>query len=340
MQPMTELDAVSLRDYYRRFAELEAAGTSPIYSEWARGVAADDEILTRLLTLPRVKRQANLLFAAARHLGAGEGDFAGLRTWLLANWGACAEVMLTHATQTNEAGRCAVLLPQLAAIDGPVALIEVGASAGLCLYPDRCSYRYLTEAGTVDLDPVDGPSPVRIEARLAGTPAPDRLPEIVWRAGIDLNPLDVRDAGTRSWLRSLIWPEHDERRARLDAAADIVAADPPHLVAGDLLEQVESLIAEAPAGSTVVVFHSAVLVYVDPDERARFAELMRGLTRERADRRAGGQARIVWLSNEGRDVFPEIGAQVNGPTDGKFVLAVNGRAVALTGPHGQSSRSL
>ena len=44
--------------------------------------------------------------------------------------------------QTNEAGRCAVLLPVLAALPQPLALLEVGASAGLCLYPDRYAYRY------------------------------------------------------------------------------------------------------------------------------------------------------------------------------------------------------
>ena len=86
MQPMTELEAVTLRDYYGKFSRLEAAGTSPIYTSWAEGVATDDEVIALLLELPRPKRQANLLFAAARHLGAGEGSYADLRTWLLEHW--------------------------------------------------------------------------------------------------------------------------------------------------------------------------------------------------------------------------------------------------------------
>lgn len=80
MQPMTELDADPLRDYYRKFAQYEATGSSPIYAAWATGVAEDDEIIALLLDLPKPKRQANLLFAAARHLGAGEGDYPTLRT--------------------------------------------------------------------------------------------------------------------------------------------------------------------------------------------------------------------------------------------------------------------
>jgi hypothetical protein len=51
-------------------------------------------------------------------------------------------VALSRRTQTNEPGRCATLLPALAALDGPLALIEVGASAGLCLHVDRYSYDY------------------------------------------------------------------------------------------------------------------------------------------------------------------------------------------------------
>ena len=74
MQPMTELEAETLRDYYGKFARLEASGTSPIFTAWAEGVATDDEVISLLLELPRPKRQANLLFAAARHLGAGEGS--------------------------------------------------------------------------------------------------------------------------------------------------------------------------------------------------------------------------------------------------------------------------
>ena len=45
--------------------------------------------------------------------------------------------MRTRATQTNEAGRCAILLPVLAALPQPLALLDVGASAGLCLYRDQ-----------------------------------------------------------------------------------------------------------------------------------------------------------------------------------------------------------
>ena len=338
MQPMTELDAETLRDYYGKFARLEASGTSPIYTAWAEGVAADDEVIALLLELPRPKRQANLLFAAARHLGAGEGTYADLRAWLLRHWNDVRELMLARSTQTNEAGRCATLLPALARIPGPLALMEVGASAGLCLYPDRYSYRFTVTgavgaefAQSTTLDPADGPSAIVLDCELTNISVPERLPEVAWRAGIDLNPLDITDVDQREWLTSLIWPEHEARRERLLAAASIAAADPPRLVRGDLLDTVESLLAEVPAGTQPVVFHSAVLAYVDAEVRACFASLMRS----RDD--------VVWISNEGAGVLPDTPAQLETlgvEADGRFVLSVDGRAVALTGPHGQSYTGL
>ncbi|MGC2938820.1 MULTISPECIES: DUF2332 domain-containing protein [unclassified Brevibacterium] len=335
---MTELEAETLRDYYGKFARLEASGTSPIYTAWAEGVAADDEVIALLLELPRPKRQANLLFAAARHLGAGEGTYADLRAWLLRHWDDVRELMLARSTQTNEAGRCATLLPALARIPGPLALMEVGASAGLCLYPDRYSYRFTVTgavgaefAQSTTLDPADGPSAVVLDCELTNVSVPERLPEVAWRAGIDLNPLDITDVDQQEWLTSLIWPEHEARRERLLAAASIAAADPPHLVRGDLLDTVESLLAEVPAGTQPVVFHSAVLAYVDAEVRACFASLMRS----RDD--------VVWISNEGAGVLPDTPAQLETlgvEADGRFVLSVDGRAVALTGPHGQSYTGL
>ncbi|WP_209324391.1 DUF2332 domain-containing protein [Brevibacterium renqingii] len=348
MQPMTELEGDRLRRYYRTFARVEAADTSPVYAEWAQGVAKDDAIIYLLLDLPQPKRQANLLFAAARHLGAETGSFARLRTWLLAHWDETSALMLERSTQTNEAGRCAVLLPELARLEGPLSLIEVGSSAGLCLYPDRYSYHYrATEAGEssdrgtvlsdphsvrlISIDPTQGRSNVVIECELRNASAPERIPEVVWRAGIDLDPIDITEPDQRSWLRSLIWPEHDERRERLTGAAEIVADDPPRLVSGDLCERIESLIAEAPSDSQIVVFHSAVLAYVDAPRREEFAAVMRA------------HPETMWLSNEGAGVLPGTRVQLEAcgvDADGRFVLSVDGVAKALTGPHGQSYEGL
>jgi hypothetical protein len=311
---------------YRAWAEVEALGISDLYFDWATGVAADEVVVQLLDELPATKRQPNLVFAAARMVGVPLVPYHEARSEFVARWAAIREVVLTHATQTNEVRRCAVLMPELAKISGPIALLEVGASAGLCLYPDAYAYRFVTEHGVDELTPPNG-STVLLETELRGRQAPRRLPEIVWRAGIDLNPLDVADPVSLEWLETLVWPEHDERRRNLHAAASIVAAERPLLVAGDLCEEFEEVLAGAPSDATLVVYHSAVLVYLTPDARESFV----------AKVRASG---AVWISNEGKSVLPEVATLLPEDAENGTVLAVNGTPVAIVGPHGQFFHAL
>src|SRR4029079_13787589 len=92
-----------------------------------------------------------------------------------------------------------------------------------------------------------------IECTATGMTPPDGLHEVVWRAGLDLNPLDVTDCADVGWLDALIWREHARCRARLRAAVAVAAADPPLLVRGDLVDDLPALAAQAPDGATLVV---------------------------------------------------------------------------------------
>ena len=317
---------------YRAFASREARGMSACYEGWAAGIAADPQIVALIDQLPAVKRQPNLVFGAARLHGVPVGEYPAFAVWLREHWGEIAATCLTHATQTNEPGRCAVLLPALAALAGPLALIEVGASAGLCLLPDRYSYRYGlargfdSTGGERMLHPVDGPSPVLLDCAISGpVPLPERMPEIVWRAGIDLNPLDVSSDDDVAWLDALIWPEHDDRRTRLRGAVALARQQPVEIVRGDLNDQIAALVARAPDGATVVVFHTAVLAYLNEQGRNRFADQMTRLP-------------VRWLSNEGQSVVPGVLERlVQAPADASaFILALDGEPIALTQPHGRS----
>ncbi len=323
------VSASPITDRYRMFAEIEAHGVSALYEDWALGIADDTEAGALIAGLPLAKQQPNLVFASARRADVPLLPWFRARSDFISRWDTIEATALSRATQTNEAGRCATLLPAFAARQRPLALIEVGASAGFCLYPDRYSYLYRTLEGPVRLDPESGPSPVLLRCDFTGSPTPPYLPDVVWRAGVDLNPLDPTDPETIDWLETLVWPEHTERRERIRAAASIAASEPPILERGDLLDVLPSLVESAPADAEVVVFHSAVMPYMSADDRAAFRELVEDLP-------------VTWVSNEGSMVFPDIERLLPQDADarGSFILAVDGSPIALTSPHGGYYRGL
>ncbi|MSO99549.1 MAG: DUF2332 domain-containing protein [Acetobacteraceae bacterium] len=301
---------------FRRFADLEAKGHSALYEALAVGVSEDRAILDFLSELPEAKQQPNLLLAALRFVCGTPTDWPDFVAGFHERKSEIRDRILRCRTQTNEPARCAVLLPVFAQPRRDLALIEAGASAGLCLLPDRYGYHY------------DGHAPFGPEPRFpcratAATPVPAAHPSVVWRAGLDLNPLDARNADDMAWLEALVWPDQPSRIQRLRAAIAVAQADPPRLVMGNLLTDLPALAAEAPRDAALVIYHTAVLAYVaDPAARARFVRTVTDLN-------------AIWISNEVPGVFPEIAAKVSvaRPT-GAFLLAVNGEPVAWTDPHG------
>lgn len=299
---------------YAEFAAREAAGSSPAYENLSVAISHDAGLIARLDTLPPAKRQPNLLYAVVRYLGGPVTDTDAFLTFARAHWFAIEAELLRRTTQTNEIGRCALLLPVLAELPQPLALLEVGASAGLNLYPDRYAYRY----GDHEI----GAGPPLLECALTGREPPATRPEVVWRAGLDLNPLDLTDPADLAWLDALIWPEHAHRRERLAAAVRIAAADPPLLLRGDLVDDLPSLAARAPEGATLVVFHTSVLYQVAAGRRHRFIDLVRDMPGH-------------WLCAEGAAVMSS-GRLPNPPDETLHnVLSLDGRPLAWTRPHGQ-----
>jgi hypothetical protein len=298
-------------------AERQLRGVSPSYERLCLGVADDLALILLLETLPPPKRQPNLLLATVRFLDGPVDSYAAFRAFVLAQWATVSRTMLARRTQTNEPRRCATLLPALAALPQPLALLEVGASAGLCLYPDRYAYRYNGRA-------VLGASPVVFDCTVTGAaPLPTTLPSVVWRAGLDLNPLDVHDDDDMRWLRNLVWPEQIDRFETLSAAIDVARRDPVVVQSGDLTTDVAAVAATAPANATLVVFHSAVLAYLDDAQRALFRAEMGKLAARRP---------TVWVSNEGPGVVVDLPVP---PGPVPFVLARDGVALAYASPHGE-----
>ncbi len=320
---MTPDAAANVATRYARFAA-EAPARSPLYAEWAAGVACDPTIAGILARIEPTHRQPPLVFAVSRLLGAPESSYAHWAAWIRAHADAVVTECGRRSIQTNEPLRCAALLPALALVDGPIALLELGASAGLCLYPDRYSYRFVGADRTVRLDPVTGPSAVQLECALRGPRRPPRLalPEIVWRGGIDVNPLDAADADDRRFLTTLVWPGESGRADRVRAALDIVAADPPVLVAADATDPdvLARVAALAPAEATLVVSTPGVLPHIPRVGRERLIEAVRGMDAE-------------WITIDPPDLH-DWHPPLDASTWGGFVLGRNGIPVAAVDPLG------
>jgi hypothetical protein len=316
----------SREELSRRFAQhARAYGEhSPLYERLSLGIAEDGNLLD-LAACARSVPPTNLFFAAvhllllggARHPLAGfydsvsegaleSGDpFPAFRSFCLEHAREIREILSTRRVQTNEVRRCALLLPAfgLAAqrAGRPLALVEVGASAGLNLLFDRYAYDY----GDGEMRGESG-SAVRLRCEIRGDrppPLPDELPEVACRLGIDLNPLDVRDGETVRWLEALVWPEEFACRAPLlRRAISTARSSPPALLAGDALDLLPEVLANLPEGATPCVFHSFTLNQFPIDAREEFSAILashasrRNLYRVSVEWLGGGDAPVLSLS--------------------------------------------
>ena len=279
---------------FRRHADmLVHSGRSPLYIELMRAAADDIERggeVARLFegvpappgSVPQLRLVAALHYLvlsgqvpelAAFYPSAG-GDRQPSEAWPVAlatiaeHFGQIKE-RLYRTVQTNEPGRSAVLFSGLLWLAArhrrPIRLLEMGASAGLNLLVDRYSYR----AGDLELgdpasplrfvDPWDPPPPVDLSAATAEL-------RIVARAGCDVSPLDPSRPDDQLALLSYIWPDELHRIDRLRAALSIAARDPAPVARRRGSEWLPEALAAAEEGELVVVWHSVMRQYVEPEE--------------------------------------------------------------------------
>ncbi len=263
---------------FRRFSDEAGDHGSLLYRNLAERLSRDPEILRTASGTP-ITTVPNLFFAAVHYLlltGAVHAlsdfypsvrqdrrprsdPYPVFREFCLAHADEIRHLISSRLLQTNEVRRCACLLPVFGLVsaiapDRPLVLIEVGSSAGLNLLWDRYAYDYGDGAIYGDAG-----SRVRLVCRVRGEarpPIPSTLPDVRFRVGIDLSPVDVTDPDAFLWLRALIWPEHAERRDLLRCAARIAEEHPPELVQGDALDELPRLFKRVPRGAALCVFHT------------------------------------------------------------------------------------
>lgn len=297
----------------RRVLDWEAiiSADSAMYSRIALSVADDPEILELIQATRPGQLEMNMLLAAVQYLlfsdrenplaewyqslggdrtaGDLEGQFAA---FVKEHREPISQLIGSRLVQTNEVARCTFLLPAYNLINKttglPIALIEVGTSAGLTQNVDRYGYRYDSAAGSVELAP---DSTVHLTSSI-GDQVPalaTMIPEIVWRRGCDLNAVDITDIDQARWLQALVWPDQLARHERLDAAIKLAQFHPPTVVGGDVFDVLPELVSAAPLDAALVVQHSWVLNQFSAAERLQFYTMLDDMAAERPVYRVGAE---------------------------------------------------
>lgn len=305
---MTAAETLAESDQLARlwngYARTVYGSYSALNAALAKAVSESELLLDFVRRQPRHAHDPNMLLAAIQFLVLGgvdhpvallyEGDVdPGTTTDLgvqlesfCARFDAdLSRILAARRIQTNEVGRSSGLALGLACaarvLGEPLALLDVGASAGLNLLLDQYRLRFSTgqEVGPSS-------SPVQIECRVepAGTPLPQRLPAIDRRMGLDRDPVDLADPDNVRWLLACIWPGTG-RHDRAAAAMKLAGRTPPHVARGDMVADLRPMIRRLRPGAVVVV-NSWSFSYLDADKRLAY---------EGALRDAGRDGPVAWI---------------------------------------------
>jgi hypothetical protein len=272
------------------------------------GIARQDDLLERLAELPPDRLPGLLGGAAVRFLARrdnpeplatyfpvpyrpqpdfDDGFFAAFAEFCSSRLDDISAVCWDHRYQMNEVARCAQIAVGVAAtvtpFDDRIGLVDLGTGAGLGLHLDRYRYR-------IGAQPWVGPKDagVSVECRLRGSaepPAP-RLPEIVERLGIDIDPVNVEDTPTRAWLEACAPPEAGAL-TRLATAVEVARSHPSTIVSGDVVDVLPDVLARMPRGLSIVVVDAYTAVFLPPDRRRLLADVLA---------EAASTVPVTWLS--------------------------------------------
>lgn len=313
-----------ISEKFTNFAHYECRGSSELYEILSYKIAEDEEML-RLASHARLGQPIpNLLFGAVHFLllkgyehelkqfyqnlssntRKAEEAYPCFKDFCMQNTGAISELLSSKIVQTNEVRRCAYLYPALNHVyqlsSKPLALIEIGTSAGLQLFMDRYSYSYGTEQVYGNKD-----SGIHISSDLRGGVLPTLHGNILVaaRIGIDLHINDVTEIDDVLWLNALIWPEHHERRELFEKTAGFVKDKKMKLLEGEGVEMLSQLAKKIPEDQQICVFHTHVANQMPGEKKEKLLKLIKEI---------GAQRDIFHLYNNIQDRFLHLDYYLNG----------------------------
>ena len=195
---------------------------------------------------------------------------------------------INHPPQTNEVARAAVLTPGFLALAGivqqPLALYEIGASAGLNQYWHHWRYDF-GGAGWGDPN-----AAIALAPDWSGAAPPLGDVALGTIQGADIRPIDICDADEQNRLCSYIWPDQTARLHRLKTAIDHARRHPPTIARQDAGAWLDAVLPNRKANCCAVVFHSVVWQYLPKASQARCLAAMQS--------NASPSSPIAWLRME------------------------------------------
>jgi hypothetical protein len=298
----------ALAELWAWFGQHQCRGYSPLYERISMAVASDDELLALVQAAPPAAHMPPALLAAVHYVllegfehpladvYAGRSDADPVPLFLdvcRVRRAKVAALLATRHIQTNDCGRSALIGPGLtwlaAQLGDQLALVDVGASAGLNLLCDRYRIDYGEHGATGPAD-----SAVEIRCRVIGgdPPIARQLPALVSPVGIDRAPVDLRRPEDARWLLACVWPDTG-RLERTAASIRLAQESLPRLVAGDANDVLPAVLSDLPVATVAIVVTTWAFAYLSLEQRRRFVEILEIESHRRP---------IAWLSAEGAGV--------------------------------------
>lgn len=319
------MDKTIISNRFETFAREECKGSCDLYEYLSKEIAEDDVLLEICMNARDGQPIPNLLFGAVHFLllqGTGhelkqfyesivtspkepKDSFPYFKDFCVLNRDTIMPLLKSKLVQTNEVRRCGYLYPSFSFIyekvQKPLALIELGTSAGLQLLWDKYCYSY--EADAIYGNPN---AEVHIKADVKGNGIPflrSTSPPVVSRTGIDLHINDLNDPEDYLWLKSLIWPSHHERRHLFETAANEVRQTHLNMIEGDGVMLLPDIVKEIPQHAAICVFHTHVANQLSKEDQFILLENIK---------RIGEQRDIFHLYNNIQDRNLHLDYYLNG----------------------------
>lgn len=293
-----------IAQYFTTFAIRECKGSSILYEQLSEQIAADDELLELASYARPGQPVPNLFFGAVHYLllkghnhklreyyrsivnkpRDAAAAFPYFRDFCLNYRHEIIPILKNKLVQTNEVRRCSYLYPAFCYIykktKRPLALIEIGTSAGLQLLWDQYGYSYNSDKEVYG----EALSELIITTEMQGANPPILLkqsPPVTTRIGIDLHINDINNADDYLWLKSLIWAEHTERVANFEKASQCLKKHPIKLIEGDGVKLLTEIASKIPHDSVVCVFHTHVANQIPKEAKYELVENIKNLGEDR-----------------------------------------------------------